>query len=356
MGDDPRFRLLEKSAPLNFSEELLETDLSLHRMAAEGLAELRLSPPSSPSAGRQRLLLCHDMRGNYLADAYPRGYRFEHPFQITDWSCIDAFCYFSHNLICLPPTQWIQVCHRHQTQVMGTFLTEWEAGKEICKELFRDKDNVSKLTMLLLQLADIYKLDGWLINIENSLDSSVEVPLMKCFLKSLSQDMRKVSPQSRVIWYDTVTVDGRLQWQNKVNRKNKEFLDCCDGIFVNYGWTADAPIVSSLFAGIERRHDVYFGIDVWGRGTFGGGKHNCDAALKVLRRHGVSAALFAPGYFLECEVDEERDPLLVQTDITAKYAVFWEQVNRAWRLEKETESLPLCINFSQAVGSRGQNV
>ena len=352
MSDDQRFRLLEKSAPLNFSETLLQTDLSVHRMAAEGLAELPLSPPSSPSAtdDRQRLLVCHDMRGNYLADAYTRGYRFENAFQITDWSCIDIFCYFSHNLISLPPTQWIQVCHRHQVQVMGAFLTEWEAGSEICKELFRDEETVFQLSNYLVQLAEIYKLDGWLINVENPLDPSVEVPLMKLFLNSLSHEMHCMNPHSRVIWYDAVTVDGRLRWQNKVNRQNKEFFDCCDGIFVNYGWTADTPIVSSLFAGIERRRDIYFGIDVWGRGTYGGGKHSCDVALKVLRRHGVSAALFAPGYFLECEVDAERDPLLVQCELNSKYAVFWKQVRGAWRIEKEVESPPFCIDFSQAAG------
>ena len=41
------------------------------------------------------------------------------------------------------------------------------------------------------------------------------------------------------------------------------------------------------------------GADCSGRGTYGGGGFDCDVALKVVRRAGVSAALFAPGYVLE---------------------------------------------------------
>jgi hypothetical protein len=45
---------------------------------------------------------------------------------------------------------------------------------------------------------------------------------------------------------------------------------------------------------------VYFGCDVFGRGTFGGGGYRANAALEASRAAGVSAALFAPGWTLEC--------------------------------------------------------
>ena len=49
-------------------------------------------------------------------------------------------------------------------------------------------------------------------------------------------------------------------------------------------------------AGLSRRWDVYMGIDVFGRNTYGGGGYDCDKALEVIRNAGVSAALFAPGW------------------------------------------------------------
>lgn len=36
--------------------------------------------------------------------------------------------------------------------------------------------------------------------------------------------------------YDSVTIDGKLNWQDQLNEYNKLFFDICDGIFVNYTW------------------------------------------------------------------------------------------------------------------------
>jgi endo-beta-N-acetylglucosaminidase D len=37
-------------------------------------------------------------------------------------------------------------------------------------------------------------------------------------------EMRQSNPNSAVIWYDAVTVEGELDWQNELNAKNKIFL------------------------------------------------------------------------------------------------------------------------------------
>lgn len=52
------------------------------------------------------------------------------------------------------------------------------------------------------------------------------------------------------------------------------FFDACDGIFLNYNWSI-ADLQHSLYlSGSERQHDVYVGVDVFGRGCFGGGGWN----------------------------------------------------------------------------------
>jgi mannosyl-glycoprotein endo-beta-N-acetylglucosaminidase len=50
---------------------------------------------------------------------------------------------------------------------------------------------------------------------------------------------------------------------------------------------------------------VYFGFDVFGRGTFGGGGLGVTNALTAITKAGVSAALFAPGWTLECHERSE---------------------------------------------------
>ena len=104
-----------------------------------------------------------------------------------------------------------------------------------------------------------------------------------------------------VVWYDAVTTEGKLQWQNGVTAKNKPFLEDCDGILCNYGWVPAALPVSKLVAGAHRCGDVYLGIDVHGRGTYGGGGWGCGEALTAARTAGMSACLFAPGWVLENE-------------------------------------------------------
>jgi hypothetical protein len=100
-----------------------------------------------------QLLVCHDMRGNYLSDRcvlivhddcfmpgtqttfhfvcrYDTGSVYdEHAFEITNWSEVDIFCYFSHNFVTIPPSAWVRTCRRHHSRVLGTLITEWEAGR-----------------------------------------------------------------------------------------------------------------------------------------------------------------------------------------------------------------------------------
>ena len=52
------------------------------------------------------------------------------------------------------------------------------------------------------------------------------------------------------------------------------FFDVCDGIFLNYNWS-DIHLKHSLeMAGEKRQHDIYVGVDVFGRGCPGGGGWN----------------------------------------------------------------------------------
>jgi mannosyl-glycoprotein endo-beta-N-acetylglucosaminidase len=104
---------------------------------------------------------------------------------------------------------------------------------------------------------------------------------IQIFLCHLTNQMHVVRKGSSVIWYDSVISSGELQWQNTLNTKNNIFFDSCDGIFVNYGWTEKDPAVAAAYATDTRRFDVYFGIDVFGRGTLGGGGMGVDIPLKV---------------------------------------------------------------------------
>ncbi|KAG2323243.1 hypothetical protein Bca52824_016456 [Brassica carinata] len=60
------------------------------------------------------------------------------------------------------------------------------------------------------------------------------------------------------------------------------------------GWMESYPNLSAEVA-VDRKYDVYMRIDVFGRGSFGGGQWTVNTALDLLKRNNVSAAIFAPG-------------------------------------------------------------
>lgn len=97
--------------------------------------------------------------------------------------------------------------------------------------------------------------------------------------------MHEVVPGSQVIWYDAVTTSGILEWQDTLNQHNLPFFEAADAIFINYTWKEETPQLAAAVAGARRR-DVYMGVDVFGRNTYGGGGMNCDFALKAARSAG----------------------------------------------------------------------
>jgi mannosyl-glycoprotein endo-beta-N-acetylglucosaminidase len=77
-----------------------------------------------------------------------------------------------------------------------------------------------------------------------------------------------------MLWYD---IDDSMCIGCHTTRP---YFDLCDGIFLNYNWTA-AGLASSAALARERTGEVYVGIDVFGRGCPGGGGYNsCEVIME----------------------------------------------------------------------------
>ncbi|PNY07780.1 cytosolic endo-beta-N-acetylglucosaminidase-like protein [Trifolium pratense] len=295
---------------------------------------------SSLLPNRRRLLVCHDMAGGYIDDKWIQGGTNPDAYAIWHWHLIDVFVYFSHSLVTIPPPSWINTAHRHGVKVLGTFITEWDEGKANCDILLSTKESAQMYAERLAELAVQLGFDGWLINMEVELDRG-QISNLKEFVDHLSLTMHSSMPGSLVIWYDSVTIDGKLNWQDQLNEYNKPFFDICDGIFVNYTWKEDNPRLSAAVAG-DRKFDVYMGIDVFGRNTYGGGQWNANVALDVIRKNDVSAAIFAPGW-----VYETKQP----PDFETAQNSWWSLVEKSWgALRNYRRPLPLYSNFDQGRG------
>ncbi|XP_069033388.1 cytosolic endo-beta-N-acetylglucosaminidase isoform X2 [Embiotoca jacksoni] len=270
------------------------------------------------------------------------------PYAFYHWNYIDVFNYFTHQLVTVPPVVWTNAAHKHGVVVLGTFITEWEDGAAMCEEFLKDEESYRAVADKLVQISHCYGFDGWLINIENPL-SEVAVKNMLRFLRYLTDQMHERVCSSLILWYDSVTVDGKLMWQNEVNQSNRMFFNACDGIFTNYNWTAQSLEDMTGHCG-GRQADVYVGVDVFARGKVVGGMFETNKALELIRRHNFSTAIFAPGWVYEMEDDKSK--------FRKNQDKFWALLSDFLSVHRLVSPLPFissfCQGFGKAVYWRGQ--
>lgn len=311
----------------------------------------RLLPRHSTSATQPRFLCCHDMRGGYLEDRLVQGGGDGKGYTFRHWSLIDTFVYFSHHLVTVPPPGWTNGAHLHGVPVLGTFITEWEAGAATCLKLLSSNAMAERCAHQLATIAKHHGFDGWIVNIENEIPQDL-IPRLIYFLKCLTRATNSAVEDGRIIWYDAVTTEGLLDWQNMLTVLNKPFFDVCDGIWLNYCWKEHEIMKLKSLAG-NRAHDVYVGVDAFGRGCLGGGGMNSDIALAAIKRAGTSVALFACAWAFETSEtligNEESIQLEGWEDRDER---FWGSIHKAWACERSvSESFPISTSFCTGNGS-----
>ncbi|MCJ1377188.1 hypothetical protein MMC17_000280 [Xylographa soralifera] len=268
----------------------------------------RLSKPAQQSGPKSKVLLCHDYRGGYHDYESVRS----GPLKDELYSCehlqyADLFVYFSHKLCCVPPPSWTNTLHRNGVKVLGTFLVEPQTLN--VDRILTLKDGKYVVAEILANMARTYGFDGWLLNIEKKFASN-SVKELVTFIESLKEAL---GGGSRVVWYDALTINNEVRYQNGLTEQNLPFAKVADKLFTNYKWTEsklkDANGIA-LAHGLNTSK-ISFGIDVFAQNvgmpgrpriTFpleGGGGTNTGLAIKVLNEHGFSSAVFGAAWAYE---------------------------------------------------------
>lgn len=250
-----------------------------------------------------QILVCHDMKGGYLDEETSGGKQFtkdSYPYTFLNWWQIDIFNYFSHHFVTIPPAEYTRIAHKHGVLSLGTFITEWTDGKEICSKILESEEMVEKTVDSLVGVARYFGFDGWLINIENEIEEN-KIDLLLKFCSNLTEKSKKSNTSSRVIWYDSVLHNGKLKWQNALNADNNRFYESCDAIYLNYNWTDGDLLTSAEFGSLER---IFVGVDVWARGCVG--EFDCHKSFALAELFHMSVALFAPGWLYEKFPEENQ--------------------------------------------------
>ncbi|KAE9542762.1 hypothetical protein AGLY_002673 [Aphis glycines] len=299
-----------------------------------------LTPKRLLNQGLPKTLICHDMQGGYLNDRFVNGTKSSNEYTFYNWSVVDTFVYFSHNFITIPPIGWINAAHKHGVKVLGTLITEWIDGNTLWLQVFSNLEKRNNLVDKLVEICKYYKFDGYLLNVENELESE-NIENMIETISLLRTKLKTVITHSEVIWYDSVSMEtGKLIWQNQLNNHNKLAFQACDGIFLNYNWKEEDLVKSVANAG-NRVIDVYVGVDVFGRNCFGG--LDCYKSLEIIRKYDLSVAIFAPGWTYETLSDKNKFNVVEDT--------FWRKLYPFLYIHIPC-TLPFSTYFCRGYGSK----
>uniref|UniRef100_A0A1I8FLL4 Mannosyl-glycoprotein endo-beta-N-acetylglucosaminidase n=1 Tax=Macrostomum lignano TaxID=282301 RepID=A0A1I8FLL4_9PLAT len=242
-------------------------------------------PTSSP-----RVLVCHDMQGGYLDDAYLYGNANASAFRLFHWHLIDSDD---------TPAGWVDLCHRHGVPCLGTFIAEWDSGLEAMRQLLSNEKDAIGWADRLIDLADAGGFDGWLINVEVALPAEL-VPALQAFVRRL-----KSKSSLHIVWYDSVITDGQLLWQNSVNALKRRLPD--SGRLNPVELLLDCRLVEVYSRQAGRASVVVlFGSNRLCRRRLlrpwlpGGGGFNCSEAVRmIVENQQLGVGLFAPGWAYE---------------------------------------------------------
>lgn len=216
------------------------------------------------------------------------------------WQYIDKLVYWGgssgEGIIVPPSADVIDSAHKNGVPVLGTifFPMVQHGGKVQWLDEFLQKDSNGNFPMAdkLIEVCKTIGFDGWFINEETGLaegdneDISKEsskvnqkhAELMQEFIKVFKE---KAKDELQVMWYDSLTKDGKMDWQNALTDKNDYFLidsdkeKVADSMFLNFWWTNKKLAEKQLLKASNEKakqikinpYDLYAGIDLQANGT-----------------------------------------------------------------------------------------
>ncbi|OZQ69311.1 endo-beta-N-acetylglucosaminidase [Paenibacillus sp. VTT E-133280] len=194
----------------------------------------------------------------------------------TYWQYVDKLVYWGgsagEGIIVPPSADTIDAAHKNGVPIVGTVFfppTVYGGKFEWVKQMLQqNSDGSFPAADKLIQVAKYYGFDGWFINQETEGGTPADAQKMKAFLSYLESHK---SASMQIVWYDSMTKEGSISWQNALNDKNGMFLQddnkkITDNMFLNFWWK-DLKSSADKAKSLDRSpYDLYAGIDVEAKG------------------------------------------------------------------------------------------
>lgn len=172
-------------------------------------------------------------------------------YAFTHWQYIDVSGFWGPSdgwgFVKPPVPDFVDAAHKNGVPALGQVfvVSPYELA---VKMLQKDEKGRFPFADKLVELQTYYGFDGWFFNFEHTLDGDKQsANRVKEFLAYLQQ----IKPEGgHIQWYDGLTNDGSLSYQNMLNDRNSDYFQwgdkrTSDSVFANYWWSASAGQVSN---------------------------------------------------------------------------------------------------------------
>lgn len=349
---------------------------------AERVDKQSLTPANETQCKDMNVVAISIMNSSTSGNA-PHGFNTASANVFSYWQYIDKLVYWGgssgEGLIVVPGADVIDVAHKNGVPVLGTvfFPQSAHGGKLEWLEDFLVKDDSGSFPMVakLMEVAAYFGFEGWFINQET--EGTEDAPLTAehaALMREFIQAFKAAAGDSlEIMWYDSMTESGAMDWQNALTDENKFFIvgdnqeAIADSMFLNFWWTDDDLAPEELLKASQAKaqelgvdpYDLYAGIDVQANG------YDTPIRWDLFAAPGqapyTSLGLYCPSwtyfsasdFFTDYHARENRFWVNAEGDpfaATAATGTDWRGVSTYAIEQTVIDSLPFVTNFNMGHG------
>lgn len=241
---------------------------------------------SNTTQNEKMKVVALSIMNNSTSGNAPRGSNQFDANVFSNWQYIDQLVYWGGSAgegIIVPPSPDVtDAAHKNGVPVLGTIFFPQGAhgGKIEWLNTFLEKDAQGHFPIVdkMIEVAQRYGFDGWFINQETETNlTKKHADLMKELIVEFKQ---KSAGALEVMWYDSMTSDGEMDWQNALTDQNQDYLvdadlnPVADSMFLNFWWNTSSLAGQDLLRKSKEKaeslaidpYDLFAGIDVQEKG------------------------------------------------------------------------------------------
>lgn len=209
------------------------------------LAERYTGSLVNPNASAQVKVNNTAISNQHTTKAPSQGSNSSDVYSFTYWQYVDTYTYWGgsggEGIFCIPTAEVIDAAHKNGVPITGTVFFPQDSSHTEWLRTFAAQapDGSYPVADKMLEMAAYYGFDGYFFNEETSGFNATDSANMRRAMQYM-QD-HKPSANFQVIWYDSMTVNGYVSWQNQLNAQNGAFLQegtkrTSDYMFLNFNW------------------------------------------------------------------------------------------------------------------------